>query len=204
MKPREKTSESSSHPGFPIRLRKTHIAVLEGLAASGHNVTVNRYTAESVVTVLNICESWSVSPDLQKKQIPQLNRLLWRQLAHEDVRKSVPSTLSKPIKLTLPHAERQRIENISRLLRWSTGQVIVEAIQAYAQLAAGEEIIYDLPDIIRLYFGNRIFLAESEPVTVEVVRGRLNLALGRITRPSMDSAPTQPEPMTTDIDIELI
>lgn len=201
MKPSAPQAEPGTYPGFTIRVAKTDGVVLEALSDSNQYPSVNRHMVSMVQGTLLICESLSVPEALTKNRIPQIHRLLWQQLAQRDVRRSLPNSQSRPIKLTFPAEERKRIIDTSRQLRWAAGQVIVEALQAYCILAGTDGLLEHLPDIIRLSRANRSLLGESEPESAGFILGCLNLGLGQISRPKLDSGPVEPPQMEVDLDL---
>lgn len=195
----------SSQRGFTVRFAADDMAVLEQLSELVSNGTVNRLLVLVVLEILHLCQSspFSLPPNsaLRKLLSHSQYKAQWRQLAERDLRRTLPNSASKPIKLTFPDLERQRLGNLSRQLEWAGGQIILSALQAFCAFAGAERPLEDLPAIIQLSRGGRLLMGGSPPESGEMILACLNIELGLVTRPRLDPPEAPEQPMEIEVDL---
>ncbi len=143
MKPRRQPD--AHYPGYTIRVPEVDMNLLKDLSDPYRLLTLNRLLSGMVVVIVGVCLSYPIQINpkglLMAARHGRTDLGVWQKLAQNDFRRSVPYEQSKPIKVTFAQIERAKIASISRRLRWSEGQVIIEATQAFFQIASAAPLL---------------------------------------------------------------
>ena len=190
--------------GVTVRFANNDIDAQEALSKVVSSGSVNRLGVIMTLEIIHLCQALPFAlPEnsaLIKLTSHSDKKVLWREIAQRDVRRTLPNAESKPVKLTFTALERQRLLNLSRQLEWAAGQIVLAAIQAFCTFAGAERPIEELPAMIRLARGSRILTGGALPETEKEILDYLNNQLRPLAKPPQKAFEAQ-QAMTSDIEL---
>lgn len=222
-----KRSESGTYPGFSVRLAYNNprikddsvhddLAKLKILALLEGFRTPNRLIVKVALEIASLIDGKRLSfstDNLLLRARKEESAKIWRELASQDVRRSLPNSCTYPVKLSFLPAGRKDLNDLSCRLRWAEGQILMEALHAFAVLASAKdpfESVDQLPDLLRLGLAERSFHKLGELTAKEIHEGisdgnilipvnvlsAINVGLSLVLRPKIERVPNQiEEPM---------
>jgi len=215
MKPR--TGTELGHPkGFTVRLSEEDIDIFKLLAKKEKQESTNQLLAQMCVQVMAMCQvPFALSDESLLVKLSPTSKKLWLRLANSDVRRTLPNKKTLPIRITFPETKRKDLRRLAQRLRWAEGQLILECLHAFCQLAAASEAIASLPDVIDLARGRSFFSGpevtgeEAKDKTrdtaavesINHVLKNLNIALGHIAGRQLESTDKPSYPLKTKLNL---
>ncbi len=177
---------SASNPPLSVRLVKSDVSALRTLAQSFGIRFVNRLVVFIVLDMLDLCALPAFSLEgyrnLLQEKISRDDRAMWYQLSCANILRTVANPKTQPIRLSFPGESRRKLEMLGREMHWSTGQVILEALQTFCVLAGGNENP-KLPGIFRQAWVPRQYRERTNETSGKMVASELNKSLGLVRQP---------------------
>ena len=185
-----------------VRLVKSDLRILRSLGRSLGVPSVNRFVVYIVLEVLHLCASPPFSLSryrrLLRSKISRDDQATWHRLAGDNILRTLPNPKTQPIRISFPGKSRSQVASLGSELRWSEGQVILEALQTFCILAGGSEDSKSLPGIFRQAWMPRSYRGRTDEDSGSQVTGNLNRRLGLVRGASPLELTVKEQEMTVE------
>jgi hypothetical protein len=198
---------SSPWAGLSIRIPEKDVKALRRTNSKLPGRSINRLLHRMVRESLLLADSkpFSVMEAKLLRKIrarPKL-RALFRSIADEDVRRTVPNDDTLSVKFPFSMEERDRLKRLTAILRWSTAQLTLEAIQSFLVLAGAEEPLEQeqVPTLLETYRAILTYRGTYDKESESRMRNELNRFIKPPDAQRLDPNSPALEPMETFLDL---
>jgi hypothetical protein len=160
------TNVKLGHPkGFTVRIATKDRDEFASLYGQYKCYSMNELMATMTGQIVDMCRSnpFVFPAKSLLAKVGKRSKASWLRLAKSDVRRTMTNDESVPVRITFPERRRQDLRALSQELRWAEGQLILESLDAFCQLAASRQQLSFLPPVIELSRGRAAYISPEEP-----------------------------------------